>query len=79
MKIEFFDTKPYDKEAFDKAIGQYAIAIKYFETKLNEDTVFLAKGADSACVFCQRYDKLRCHRFIEQPRNQHPPAEMRRL
>ncbi len=51
MKIAFFDTKPYDKEAFDKAIGQYPITIKYFETKLNEDTVFLAKGADAVCVF----------------------------
>ncbi|MBQ4146186.1 MAG: 2-hydroxyacid dehydrogenase [Clostridia bacterium] len=51
MKIAFFDTKPYDKPAFDKFAGEKGIKIKYYETKLNEDTVELANGADAACVF----------------------------
>ena len=51
MKIAFFDTKPYDKTAFDIQAETHSIDIKYFETKLNEDTVFLAKGADAVCVF----------------------------
>ncbi|MBR2410225.1 MAG: 2-hydroxyacid dehydrogenase [Clostridia bacterium] len=51
MKIAFFDTKPYDKTAFDEKAAMLGIKIKYFETKLNEDTVFLAKGADAVCVF----------------------------
>lgn len=51
MKIAFFDTKPYDKTAFDILAETHSIDIKYFETKLNEDTVFLAKGADAVCVF----------------------------
>lgn len=51
MKIAFFDTKPYDKTAFDEKAEQLGIKIKYFETKLNEDTVFLAKGTDAVCVF----------------------------
>ncbi|MBE6716979.1 MAG: 2-hydroxyacid dehydrogenase [Ruminococcaceae bacterium] len=51
MKIAFFDTKPYDKPAFDKYAGENGTDIKYFETKLNEDTVFLAKGSDAVCVF----------------------------
>ena len=51
MKIAFFDTKPYDKQAFDKYCGEKGIDIKYFETKLNEDTAELAKGADGVCVF----------------------------
>ncbi len=51
MKIAFFDTKPYDKIAFDCEAEKHGINIKYFETKLNEDTVFLAKGADAVCVF----------------------------
>lgn len=51
MKIAFFDTKSYDKTAFDKYAEEYGIRIKYYETKLNEDTVFLAKGADAVCVF----------------------------
>lgn len=51
MKITFFDTKPYDRISFDKYAGLHNISIKYFETKLNEDTVFLAKGSDAVCVF----------------------------
>ena len=51
MKIAFFDTKPYDKIAFDKHAKNNDIEIKYFETKLNEDTVELAAGHDAVCVF----------------------------
>ena len=51
MKIAFFDTKPYDKTAFDNFLGYGGITFKYFETKLNEDTVELADGADAVCVF----------------------------
>lgn len=51
MKIAFFDTKPYDKPSFNKYGEQYGISFKYFETKLNEDTVDLANGFDGVCVF----------------------------
>ncbi len=51
MRIAFFDTKPYDKESFESASAGKDITIKYFETKLNEDTVGLAKGFDAVCVF----------------------------
>ena len=51
MKIAFFDTKPYDRSAFDKFNGKGGLEFKYFETKLNEDTVELADGADGVCVF----------------------------
>lgn len=51
MKIAFFDTKPYDKTAFSVYAEETGIKIKFFETKLNEDTVFLAKGAKAVCVF----------------------------
>ncbi len=51
MKIAFFDAKPYDKPSFDKYGEEYGIKIKYFETKLNEDTVDLANGYDCVCVF----------------------------
>ena len=51
MKIAFFDTKPYDKPSFDKYGKEYGIDFKYFETKLNEDTVELAHGYDGVCVF----------------------------
>ena len=46
MKIAFFDAKPYDKPSFEKYGQEKGIKFKYFETKLNEDTVELAKGFD---------------------------------
>ena len=51
MKIAFFDTKPYDKTAFDKYGEEYGVQFKYFETKLTEDTADLARGYDGVCVF----------------------------
>ena len=51
MKLAFFDAKPYDKPAFDRYAADAGIKIKYYETKLNEDTVELATGADAVCVF----------------------------
>lgn len=51
MKFAFFDTKPYDKPSFEKCGEQYGVRFKFFETKLNEDTVDLAKGFDGVCAF----------------------------
>ena len=51
MKIAFFDAKDYDKPAFDFYANKNGITIKYFETKLNEDTVYLSAGYDAVCVF----------------------------
>lgn len=51
MKIAFFDTKTYDIISFNKVKEGQNIEIKFFETKLNEDTVKLAKGFDAVCVF----------------------------
>ncbi len=51
MKFAFFDTKPYDKASFDKYALGGNIIFKYFETKLNIDTVSLASGCDGVCVF----------------------------
>ncbi|MBQ4151026.1 MAG: 2-hydroxyacid dehydrogenase [Clostridia bacterium] len=51
MKIAFFDTKNYDKPSFDRFSAEHNIKIKYFEAKLNEDTVDLASGYDAVCVF----------------------------
>ena len=51
MKIAFFDTKPYDVAAFRQYGEERDISLKFYETKLNEDTVELAAGADAVCVF----------------------------
>lgn len=51
MRFAFFDTKPYDRESFMNAAKGKDIEFKFFETKLNEDTVGLAQGCDGVCVF----------------------------
>ncbi|MBQ3140928.1 MAG: 2-hydroxyacid dehydrogenase [Clostridia bacterium] len=51
MKIAFFDAKPYDKSSFEQFGKENGITFKYFETKLNRDTVELAHGFDGVCVF----------------------------
>ena len=51
MKVAFFDTKPYDIPGFDHYAAESDLEIKYFETRLNEDTVSLAQGYDAVCVF----------------------------
>ena len=51
MRIAFFDAKPYDMPSFDHFGTELGVSLKYFETKLNEDTVDLAAGFDGVCVF----------------------------
>ena len=51
MKIAFFDAKPYDKPSFERYGAEGGVKFKFFETKLNEDTVELANGYDAVCVF----------------------------
>jgi D-lactate dehydrogenase len=48
-KIAFFDTKPYDREWFNKLNNRYEIT--YFDSKLCPDTVTLARGFDGVCAF----------------------------
>ena len=59
MKIAFFDAKSYDMVGFDRYVEGTGMTIKYFETRLNEDTVSLADGYDAVCVR-QRYCQCRC-------------------
>ena len=51
MKLAFFDAKNYDMPGFDHYAAGTDLEIKYYETKLNEDTVSLAAGFDAVCVF----------------------------
>lgn len=51
MKIAFFGTKPYDKIWFSALAKDYGYTIQFFEAKLNEETVSLAKGYDAVCAF----------------------------
>lgn len=51
MNLAFFDAKSYDKPSFLKYAKGRAINIKFYETKLSEDTASLARGFDGVCVF----------------------------
>ena len=42
MKVAFYDAKPYDRDSFQRISDAYGITIKYYETKLNEDTAAIA-------------------------------------
>ena len=51
LKIAFYDTKEYDIPSFEEYGKQRNIEFKFFENKLDEDTVALAKGFEGVCVF----------------------------
>ncbi len=48
--IAFFDTKPYDKASFTKFSNE-ELNIRFFENKLNSDTVGMAACCDGVCAF----------------------------
>ena len=48
--IAFFDSKAYDKESFSRFADE-EINIRYFENKLNADTVSMAACCDGVCAF----------------------------
>ncbi len=48
--IAFFDAKPYDRQSFSM-VEDEDINIRYFENKLNADTVSMAACCDGVCAF----------------------------
>ena len=48
--VAFFDAKSYDKESFLK-VADEEINIRFFENKLNADTVSMAACCDAVCAF----------------------------
>ena len=50
-RIAFFDTKPYDKESFDKLNQEYGFDIRYFRFHLTLENIILAKGFDAVVIF----------------------------
>ena len=52
MKILFYDTKPYDKESFERVGTRYPdITVDYLKTDISERTASLACGYDAVCLF----------------------------
>lgn len=55
IRIAFFDTKPYDRQAFEaqlKGSGHAErIEMSFFEPRLDRNTAYMAKGHDAVCIF----------------------------
>lgn len=51
MKIAFFDTRLYEKEAFLKENVRFSHEFSFFEEKLNSSTAQVAKGYECVCAF----------------------------
>ncbi|MDR0307161.1 MAG: 2-hydroxyacid dehydrogenase [Chitinispirillales bacterium] len=51
QKIAFFDTKPYDREFFEKINERYGFEISFFSPRLKTETAPLAAGYETVCVF----------------------------
>ncbi len=51
LKIAFYDTREYDREAFTEANRQFLYNIDFFDFHLTEKTALTAKGYDVVCAF----------------------------
>lgn len=63
LKFALFDAREYDRDGFIRFSEKYNIYIKFYETKLNPDTVSLAKNYDGVIVFVNDYV---CKEVIEK-------------
>ena len=51
IKVAFFDTKPYDREFFNKANEKFGFQLTYFETRLGPASARMAAGFDAVSAF----------------------------
>lgn len=51
IKVAFFSTETYDVNSFNKHIDPKNFSIDFYEERLTEKTVHLAKGYDVICIF----------------------------
>lgn len=51
IKLAMFDAKKYDERYFGSVNESFGYKVKYYETRLNLDSVVLADGHDAVCVF----------------------------
>jgi D-lactate dehydrogenase len=51
IKIAFFDSKPYDKESFERINKKFGFEIKYFKYHLSAESVMLSQGYNVVCAF----------------------------
>jgi len=51
LTLAFYDTKPYDRDYFGRAVDGADFILHHHEFRLTADTASSAQGADAVCVF----------------------------
>jgi D-lactate dehydrogenase len=51
MRIAFYNTKPFDRQAFEGAASFNRHQVRFLKPRLDRDTAELAAGSDAACLF----------------------------
>jgi D-lactate dehydrogenase len=51
VQLAVFSSKPYDRQFIETANGPHAFALTFFEPRLTIETVGLAQGFETVCVF----------------------------
>lgn len=49
--VAFYDTKPYDREYFERAVGAEKLRCQFHEFRLTTETASSVNGAQAVCVF----------------------------
>jgi D-lactate dehydrogenase len=62
--VSFYDSKPYDRQAFLEACGELPIAWRFHEFRLSEETAASAKGTTAVCVFVNDRVDAPCLRVL---------------
>jgi D-lactate dehydrogenase len=60
LQTVVFDTKPYDRESFERASSNGAIAWRFFDSRLSVETAPAARGAQAVCIFVNDRADRRC-------------------
>jgi D-lactate dehydrogenase len=51
LSVAFFDTKPYDREYFERTPASSGLELRFLEHRLGPNTVATAQGATAVCCF----------------------------
>ncbi len=60
MRVAMYDSKPYDREYFDKASGPLHVALEYHDFRLTAGTASTVKGAQAVCIFVNDHADRAC-------------------
>jgi D-lactate dehydrogenase len=60
LETVVFDTKPYDRESFQRASFNGVIAWRFFDSRLSVESAPAARGAQAVCIFVNDRADRRC-------------------